>query len=186
KSVFAEGHPPEKHALAIFGQGADLEVVAAEIAVQLAHGRPAREYRARDDSILDGFELAVDELVDVGALARAKQARVVDRRGGQREDPRYVELPGGEEGADRDDVLVVEVPNDAGAAGRRQGVNVKATGTRGMRSREFLDGDAPRGSGADLAPRALAQVGLAFRQLCQEGQAALELGTRVGEDDVGV
>src|SRR5690606_28409472 len=126
--------PAEQLPLLPLADDADLRVIAPEVAVDLAERRLPGEHRARDDP---RRHVRIDErALDAGLEARAEpgpeEPRLAHERSAERDHASDRDPTGAEELAERDHVLVADVPDYLPATYGIEEVDVRARQPRGM------------------------------------------------------
>ncbi|SST12153.1 Uncharacterised protein [Acinetobacter baumannii] len=131
----------EELALVALLETGQLQVVAPQVGVGAMGGATA-QHGAGDQSVVARLQLAGGQFVEVGAQAGAHQTRLFHHRTGQGDHPLGPQLPGREQLADGNHVLVVQVPHALAGTHRVEEVDMGAGQARRMRTGECLRGHA--------------------------------------------
>src|SRR5690606_22064910 len=162
---------------------ADLRVVAAQEPIDLAERGLPREDRAGDDTWRGVAlpERAQRALLEARAEARAEEPRLPHERAPERDHARDGVRARPAELAERDHVLIADVPDRLSAMDGIEQVDVRTREPGGVRPGEGLDARA-RGTGPDARPCRDAQVRGAVGEPSDGGEATLEVARALLDD----
>ncbi len=171
--------------LATFAQDGHLQRVAAQVC-HIPVADRAVQRRSGDDAILAVDQFTAREISRGGTDVCANQSRRPHLRSCKRNHPRRIELTRDEQLADRDRILVVQMPYGLVRPDRIEQMNVGADESRRMRTFEFLLGRAIKSVCATLCCRAPDRRTQAHRSIASARSHRLEGLVATGDDDVGI